>query len=528
MKTNFAVTEHFAGRSHAAGLRAQEWHKAPLLRPNQERRQWQRLLPAAIKGVILSAVIGIIVAAAFSNQYLEAREMLLKTAWGRLWLVAGAVFLVVNIAALIWRVVLFLGYSPVPGCCDEELPACTVIVPAFNEGRQVLLTLESLARSDYPAEKLQLIAVDDGSVDDTWHWIEQAKASLGDILTTIRQPVNRGKRHALYEGILKSRGEVLVTVDSDSTVEKDTLRNLVSPFVRDPKVGAVAGNVRVLNKDSGLIPRMLDVSFVFSFEFIRAGQSRVNAVLCTPGALSAYRREIVMRVLNQWLHQTFCGRPANIGEDRAMTNLILESGSHVVFQRNAKVYTEVPTHYNKLTKMFLRWARSNIRETIVMSRFAFRRFREGSMAGARINLLLGWMTLTKAQLVLAATWVLVLTHPMLFGLNLIAGIVVSSSFSGILYALRYRTSDALWAYAYGFFWFLSLFWITPYALMTPHQTAWLTRQAACSSPSPAQVAGKRRVRNFRRNDSRIGEIPGLLLLRDAGNQSQASGGLRRA
>ena len=139
----------------------------------------QRLRPAAIKGVILSAVIGILVAAAFSNQYLEAREMLLKTAWGRLWLVVCAIFLVVNIAALIWRVVLFLRYSPVSGCCDEELPACTVIVPAFNEGRQVLLTLESLARSDYPGEKLQLIAVDDGSVDDTWHWIEQAKASLG-------------------------------------------------------------------------------------------------------------------------------------------------------------------------------------------------------------------------------------------------------------------------------------------------------------------------------------------------------------
>ena len=147
---------------------------------------------------------------------------------------------------------------------------------------------------------------------------------------------------------------------------------------------------------------MLDVTFVFSFEFIRAGQSRVNAVLCTPGALSAYRREIVARVLNRWLHQTFCGRPANIGEDRAMTNLILESGSHVVFQQNAKVYTEVPIHYKKLTKMFLRWARSNIRETIVMSRFAFRRFREGSMTGARINLLLGWMALTKAQLALAA------------------------------------------------------------------------------------------------------------------------------
>ena len=178
-KTNFAGTEPSAGGSHAAALQAEDWNGAPPSGPNYERKQCEHWNPAIIKGVVLATVIGILVTAAFSNQCIDAREMLLKTAWGRLWLGAGAIFLAINIAAMIWRVVLFAGYSPVPGCSDEELPACTVIVPAFNEGRQVLLTLESLARSDYPAEKLQLIAVDDGSVDDTWQWIEQAKAALG-------------------------------------------------------------------------------------------------------------------------------------------------------------------------------------------------------------------------------------------------------------------------------------------------------------------------------------------------------------
>ncbi|MBF0234912.1 MAG: glycosyltransferase family 2 protein, partial [Desulfamplus sp.] len=253
------------------------------------------------------------------------------TSLGTVFMQLCIVFMVLAFAELIWRAVLVIMYKPIQSCEDDLLPGCTVIVPAFNEGKQVLMTLRSLAASDYPEDKLKLIAVDDGSVDDTWEWIQKAKEELGDRVITIKQPCNKGKRHALYAGFQQSIGEVLVTVDSDSTVDPDTLRNLVTPFAVDKKVGAVAGNVRVLNMDKGIIPKMLDVVFVYSFDFIRASQSMVKAVMCTPGALSAYRRNVVMDILQEWLHQKFCGQPANIGEDRAMTNLILREGYHVLF-----------------------------------------------------------------------------------------------------------------------------------------------------------------------------------------------------
>src|SRR5262249_7140076 len=148
---------------------------------------------------------------------------------------------------------------------------------------------------------------------------------------------------ALHEGFVRSRGQVLVTVDSDSEVHADTLRNLVTPLVVDESVGAVAGNVRVLNREGGPIARMMDVVFTYAFDFIRAAQSEVRTVMCTPGALSAYRRGLVLRVLPRWMAQTFLGLPANIGEDRALTNFILREGYHVTFQGNAVVDTEVPT-----------------------------------------------------------------------------------------------------------------------------------------------------------------------------------------
>ena len=216
---------------------------------------------------------------------------------------------------------------------------------------------------------------------------------------------------------------------------------------------------------------------MYSFDFIRAGQSMVNTVMCTPGALSAYRARVVMRVLPAWIGQTFRGRPANIGEDRAMTNLILREGYHTLFQQDAVVYTNVPVRYKILCKMFLRWARSNVRETLVMSSFAFRRFREGSMLGARINLLIGWQALTKSQLLFMGTLANLFMYPTNYTFQVLFGIVVSSSLMAGLYCWRQKSADGLWGYVYGVFWFVALFWITPYAILTSHKTGWLTRGA---------------------------------------------------
>lgn len=430
----------------------------------------------------LSALALIILYASKTDQIFEVLDQLAFLTWGNLLLITGKIFMVINLLVLVWRFWLFFVYRPTPECKNSALPHCSVIIPAYNEGKQVYETIKSVAASDYPSQKLQIIAVDDGSVDDTWTWIEHAKRKIKGNITIIRLPYNQGKRKALESGFQISSGLTLVTVDSDSIVEPHTIRRLVSPIAKDPTVGAVAGNVRVLNRKEGIIPRMMDVSFLYSFDFIRASQSEVNTVMCTPGALSAYRRDIVMKVLSEWLHQTFMGKPAMIGEDRAMTNLILRAGYSVRFQQNAVVYTNIPVRFENLCKMLLRWARSNFRETIGMSKFAFQSFREGSMLGARINLLLGWAALTQAQIFLVITLALVLMHPMVFGLNLLLGVLLWSTLPAAFYAFRLRNTEALWAYAYGVFWLFCLSWITPYSIVTAHRSGWLTRQVKSAQP----------------------------------------------
>ena len=335
----------------------------------------------------------------------------------------------------------------------------------------------SLAKSDYPQEKIQLLAIDDGSKDNTWSWMQKAKAELGDRVIILQQPKNQGKRHALYRGFNLGTGEVFVTVDSDSLVREDTLRQMMSPFVVNADCGAVAGNVRVLNNEYAMIPKMLNVSFTFSFEFIRSAQSTLGSVLCTPGALSAYRKDAVMACLNDWINQTFMGELSDIGEDRAMTNMILKQGYKVKFQRNAYVHTNTPEEYKNLYKMFIRWERSNVRENIMMSKFAFTNFREGPKLGTRLFLLNQWLKVIMAYPLLLLMLFLIATHPILFVSSTLVSILILSSIQAFFFAKRNRNNmwESLWSYPYSIFYAFSLFWITPYAIATASKRGWLTR-----------------------------------------------------
>jgi len=400
----------------------------------------------------------------------------MKTVWGQILLVLSIALLIYQILFIIYILLSYSKYKEIDSVSDEDLPSCTVIVPAYNEGKLVLETLRSLVSNSYPQEKLQILAIDDGSKDDTWEWMLKAKSELGERIEIHQQPKNMGKRHALYYGFTSGNGDVFVTVDSDSIVKKDTLRNLVSPFVTNKNCGAVGGNVRVLNKKQGIIPKMLHVTFVFSFEFIRAAQSVSGSVLCTPGALAGYRKTAVLACLNDWINQKFMGKASDIGEDRALTNMILKQGYHVLFQKNAFVYTNSPESYQQLYKMFIRWERSNVRENIEMSKFAFSDFRNESKIAARFLLINQWIKVIFSIPFTILMFFLIITKPILFLSSTFLGIFLFSTFQVFLYSKKYNLLESLWFYTYSIFYTFALFWITPYAIFTAGRKGWLTRE----------------------------------------------------
>ncbi|TGV03151.1 glycosyltransferase [Flavivirga rizhaonensis] len=409
------------------------------------------------------------------EDYIQFNAGRMRSALGFSFMIVSALLFLFKGSFFFYSLYHYFKYKHITSVSNDQLPTCTVIVPAYNEGKQVWDTLMSLTESDYPEEKLQLLAIDDGSLDDTWEWMLEAKKQLGDRLEIYQQPKNKGKRHALYRGFNQGTGDIFVTVDSDSIVKPDTLRNLVSPFITNKKCGAVAGNIRVLNKETSLLPKMLDVSFVLSFEFVRSAESSLNSVLCTPGALAAYRSEAVFACLPEWINQTFMGQPSDIGEDRAMTNMILKQGYSVLFQRNAYAFTNVPEKYRGLYKMFIRWGRSNVRENIEMYKYVFKNFREGSKIGTRFLFLSQSLKIIMAYPFLIFMLFFVITHPILFLSSTFLSILVLSTFPVIFYANRYKIKESFWAYTYSILYTFGLFWITPYAIVTANKRGWLTR-----------------------------------------------------
>ncbi len=373
---------------------------------------------------------------------------------------------------LAFRTVLWFIYKPFPSATTDQAPMLTVIIPAYNEGAMVRKAIDSVAGAKYPRNRLEIIAVDDGSTDDTWQYIHRAALEHGNLVTPVRFAKNQGKRAALAEGFRRARGEFVVTIDSDSVIEEDTLLTIVGPF-RNQHVGAVAGKVVVYNRGEGFIPRMLHVRFILSFDFLRATQSAYGTVYCCPGALSAYRMSVVREVLDEWLQQTFMGTPCTYGEDRALTNLILAKNLNAVYQRSAVVHTIVPRTYKQLCRMYLRWDRSYIREEIIFAGIVWKR-------PLGIRLIAIWdKIITNLRFPIGYASLILLVFLTWQDPTTILRLLYAMGIISFFNMLYYLHSEHSWDFVYGIFYayfsFFSLFWIFPYAAATLRSRSWMTR-----------------------------------------------------
>lgn len=238
-------------------------------------------------------------------------------------------------------------------------------------------------------------------------------------------------------------------------------------------MGVAAGKVCVLNRFKSILPRMLHVRFVLSFDFLRSVQSSYGAVYCCPGALSAYRASVVKPLVPAWLRQRFLGAACTIGEDRALTNDVLAAGYKAVYQRTAVVHTLAPDRYPQLCKMFLRWDRGYIREEIRLWKIMWKlpfpalvlTMLETTITNLRYPVAYGSLMLM-ISLSVQDPWTI---------LRLLISIGLVSVFYTLYFLQSERSREFFFGVLYAYFYFLSLFWIFPYALATVRNRAWLTR-----------------------------------------------------
>jgi hyaluronan synthase len=348
-----------------------------------------------------------------------------------------------------------------------HLPPVSVIIVCKNEEDSIGKTIDCIAQSYYPADRLEIIAVDDGSTDGTLSEMERAR-SRHPGLKVIHFEKNRGKRHGMAAGAQTASGEILVYVDSDSFVRRDAIRKMAQGFA-DPAVAAVCGHANVANARKNLLTKMQEVRYFIAFRVIKAAESLFSTVSCCSGCLAAYRRRCVLEVLDPWLRQTFLGTPATFGDDRSLTNFMLRR-YRVIYHSEAVCTTIVPETYMKFFRQQLRWKKSWIRESLLASLFIWRRH-----PFAAFFFYLGVTFPVVSPLIVFNALVLPLLGYGSVSLIYIYGSILMATLYGLCYLARYR--NGLWIYGILFsaFYMLVLVWQTYYAMCTVRKNHWGTR-----------------------------------------------------
>jgi len=402
------------------------------------------------------------------NQPPKAAILLIGTV--AVFLLAAAVFLQLRNAENYWyqpmvsiysllaglfvvsRFIIAAFYVPPPHAGFE--PTITVLVPCMNEEAVVRQTIERIFAAGYPAAKLEVVCVNDGSTDKTLEEMLAAQTRHPN-LVIVDFEKNRGLCHAWGVATRIARGEFIVCVDSDTFVFPGSLRKLVQAFV-DPAVGGVSGHCDVENASTNLLTQMQDVRYFFSYKIMKAAESVFGAVSCLPGCFSAYRRVCVLHVLDDWLNSTVWGTHGNYADDRSLTNRILKDFK-IVYDDEALATTIAPESWRQYTRQQLRWVRSYLREIWRTGKFMWRKHPIPALSWYAMM----WMPIFEPVVMLQA---LVLGP-------IIAGTVTASYTIGVL-AITLVWSLHFWALTGRRWWWGGLVFTTSYIVFYSWQIYW--------------------------------------------------------
>jgi biofilm PGA synthesis N-glycosyltransferase PgaC len=290
---------------------------------------------------VVGLALGLIFAADFAD--VDAQELALEV--GVAFILAFLIILILRYVILLW-----LGYlhHVETDALPEELaeaPPVSVVVPAYNEAAVIEPALRSLLELDYPA--YEVIVIDDGSTDGTASRASALAGEYGRVSIRVLTRPNGGKASALNAGIAIARHDYVLCMDADSRLSRDSLRVAMRHF-RDPRVGAVAGNVKVVNRGT-MWSALQALEYIEGLNMARRAQGFLHVVNIVPGPVGVFRREALTGV-GGYDTDTFA-------EDADLTLKILTAGWHITYENRAIAWTEAPELLHDLIKQRYRWTR---------------------------------------------------------------------------------------------------------------------------------------------------------------------------
>lgn len=232
-----------------------------------------------------------------------------------------------------------------------KTPLVAMIVPCWNEESTVAGTVDSLLALDYPADKLRIVLVNDGSTDGTKAVMD---AYQDHPQITVIHKENGGKHTAINAGIAAMPDAELVgCLDADSFVAPSAMREIIACF-DDPKVAAATPAMSVYSPKN-LLEHTQNAEFILGIA-LRHIVAAVNGLHVTPGPFSLYRRNVVVALGGfKYGHQT---------EDMEMALRLQKAGYAIDNAPRARVYTKGMKTVPALVKQRTRWTSGFLRNML--------------------------------------------------------------------------------------------------------------------------------------------------------------------
>ena len=401
---------------------------------------------------------------------------------------------------LLTRYLFAMFYRPVP-IDPDYTPGVTIIIPCFDEEEWIQRTIHSCINQDYPVDKLEVIVVDDCSNDRSAERVQEMIAELkaadtndsayrvSERIRFLQQPQNLGKRDAMARGAKEAKHELLVFVDSDSFLDPFAIRNIAQPF-KDEEMGGVSGRTDVANTYTNALTKMQAVRYSIAFRVMKAAEGYFDAATCLSGPLSCYRKDLVLKYMDAWLNQRFLGQKATFGDDRSMTNFILRH-NRTTYQDTAVCMTIVPRSYNVFLRQQMRWKRSWLRESLIASRYMWKK--EPFMS---LGFYMGVLVPIAAPIIVLYNFFYVPIMHRVFPTSFLIGMMMMALLMSMAQLLIRRSTTWVYALWFCIYYEAVLLWQMPVAWVTFWKTTWGTRLTQADLEELKKKQGKEQTKKM--------------------------------
>ncbi len=233
---------------------------------------------------------------------------------------------------------------------DSDLPAISILIPMHNEEVVAAQILDTLLRSDYPRNRLEIIPINDHSSDQTAKILDGYACRFEFIQPLHRHTGQRGKPSGLNEALARAAHEVVLVFDADYQPSRGLLRSLAVAFL-DPEVGAVMGRVIPKNVSAGILTRLLDFERSAGYQIDQQARYSLDLIPQYGGTVGGFRKSVIQKLGGF--------DPRMLAEDTHLTFQLYLAGWRVAYANRAECYEEVPETWEVRYRQLRRWARGH-------------------------------------------------------------------------------------------------------------------------------------------------------------------------